>query len=846
MRILETFNFLGTNPRSNTTVIDRIIAFDESEMAAFAAVGSRGKCLSQVVQDVFPDLTNHFPKDSPGAERPEDALSVFLSKASVGLQRLAGHRVSELGIVCEERPLTSHAYFEFEDLETGQQSAALAQHLLEILLANDRGTHQEALTAWREDLKAFIETAMPRAMPGDTHHILLAARHRAIPCSRMDRPPFEPPSGRFRVRAHSLLRLGHGSNQRTVDGTLCVELSEAAHPLLWDRRRLYERLGTLNAPLPSGQWSPRFCLTPDKAVRTAEHRGYPVALRGDQRRTGKPPWLNLTSASEVRTAATEALQQHESILVEPFIQGTAYHLIVVGGQFLDALAELPATAAGKPVYRRITELHQDTKQLCEHLASSLRCGVMTVTIVTTDPTENLRTSGGALVDVDIAPALDRIYEHSDPMLKQVAERFIDWMFPASRPTRIPVVAVTGTNGKTTTCRMVARIMDYAGYHTGLACSDGTYIAGERLSSTEDGQILGHLSVLDHRGVNLAVLESTRGGAGSSGLGYDRCDVAACLNVTPDHLNDRLGLRTLDQMADLKRWIVDRAERGIALNADDPRCLSMVPHLTGRRIALSSLHTPGPQLLELAGPKGVAVVLEHIGQQPWLVLYQSDGRTPMVRIDEIPATFGGHAQHNISNAFHAAALCHLMGASPQAISAGLTELECTFDSLPGRLTVCRGLPFDVIMDYAHNPDGVAHISRFTDQLEVSGRRLVAISCSAQNSDQFIRDTAATAAGHFDHFICKNYGELYGRAPEECPALLREGLLSKGVPSGAITCIPDEFEATRAALSMGRPGDLVLILAGKRKQAIWELITSFTADEAAQDRRSNNVGQRSPSS
>lgn len=376
MRILETFKFVGPNPRSDSPVIDRIIAFEEREMSAFAAAGPKGGHLMRAVQEALPDLFGHLPNHGLNTDRPEDALSVLVSGMAVGLQRLAGHRVSELGIVQEDRPLISHSYFEYEDLDTGSESAALAQELLTILLARPQEAVHEALSAWRADLNAFLATATPRAMPGDTYQILLAAHRRSILTFRMDRPPFEAPSGRFRVRPHSLLRLGHGSNQRTIDGTFCVNLSEAAHPLLRDRRQLYERLKAYNAPLPSGEWSPRFCLTPRKAARVADHRGYPVALRGSQRRTGIGPWLNLKTAEEVSTAATEALRQHESILLEPFITGTTHHLVLVGGQLLDALTELPATEAGQPRYQQITELNQDTKHLCEHLASSDRKSVV--------------------------------------------------------------------------------------------------------------------------------------------------------------------------------------------------------------------------------------------------------------------------------------------------------------------------------------------------------------------------------------------------------------------------------------------------------------------------------------
>lgn len=849
MQILASFAYAGPNRRSDLTVMEHRVELGASELTRLdghgAALTARLEgFLNELLGAERPALPS---RPAGGHARPEDRFGCLYAASAIVLQNAAAHIVREIGTATESTPGYCRAYFEYEEEETGYAAAGIARNILQSLLdAETDAAEGPEVSRLREQVRQFIEEARPHAMPHDARAIFEAARRRDIPCFRMDRPPYNPIEGDFRLRPNALFRLGHGYRQRTVDGTFCVDLAQSTHALIRDRRKLFRKLETLDVPLPSGRHSSRFCLSAGRAARVAGQRGFPVAVRPASRSDGRAVALDLRDAAAVRKAANEALQLSEQVLVEPFVAGRTYRLVLAGGRLLAVLEEGGAARPGEQRLGALDDAHPTHQKMSERIAADLNAGLLVVTVVTPDLGRELRQAGGAVVDVDAAPRLDRLFAPDDPVLHAAAEGFVDWMFPNPADARIPIVAVTGTNGKTTTCRMVARIMESAGYRTGLACSDGSYIQGERISQYEDGYLPGHLTVLDNPGVDMAVLESTRGGAGSTGLGFDRCNAAACLNVTADHLNDAVGTRTVDDLATLKGWIVERASDAAVLNADDDRCLAMSARLAGRHIGLTSLRESGARLLERAGPRGVAVVAETVGNRSWVVLYGTTGREAIMAVSEIPVTFDGRARHNVSNALHAVALCHLMGVGTDAIVRGLSGLESSFEAVPGRLNFHRGLPFDVLMDYAHNPDGMHHMCRFTDQLPVKGRRILALSCAAYNSDQFIRDTAAAAAGHFDHYVCKNFGNLFDRSPEEGPRLLREGLCAGGVTSDDITCIPDEFEAIDAALTMGREGDLVVVLAGKRKQAVWDRIDSFAERHGVQRRASNSVGQRSPSS
>jgi cyanophycin synthetase len=410
----------------------------------------------------------------------------------------------------------------------------------------------------------------------------------------------------------------------------------------------------------------------------------------------------------------------------------------------------------------------------------------------------------------------------------VAGAVIDMLFPPGMPYRIPIAVVTGTNGKTTTARMLAHIHKLAGRTVGLTTTDGVYIDGQ---CTVKGDMTGPTAtrmVLKDPDVEVAVLEVARGGLLRQGMGTVFVDVACVLNVQSDHLGLR-GVNTLDELAEVKRIPIEVARDTAVLNADDPRVLRMADHTEAKNICYVTMNPTHSLVREHIRAGGRAMSLETGINGQMLTIYDKGTHIPLLWSHLIPATLEGRAIHNVQNAMFAAAMAFSMGVKLEDIRHGLRTFDSTFFQAPGRMNVFDEHPFKVIVDYGHNAPAVAVMAQLVERLDVTGRRIVVLAAPGDRRDEDVRDTALAVAGKFDHYICRRDDGLRGRAPDEIPCLLRDTLLSAGVPAERVQMIPDEQEATQAALAMGRPGDCVLVFADAIART-WKQVTTFKPDQA----------------
>ena len=415
---------------------------------------------------------------------------------------------------------------------------------------------------------------------------------------------------------------------------------------------------------------------------------------------------------------------------------------------------------------------------------------------------------------------------------RAAEAFVQWLFPPGEPSRIPLVAVTGTNGKTTTSRMIARIMRTAGWVPGMASTSGVYI-NETLQKAGDlAGSGGHHILFESRAINMGVLETARGAVAHSGFMFDWCDVGVCLNVTADHIGE-YGVDTLEQMAAIKRSVMERVRRAVVLNADYPTCSAMLPFPPGVRVYLASVESDIGSVRERVNGPAHACVVEQENGADFIVLYEPAGnRVPLMPVSSIPATFDGAARFNISNAQHAICACLALGIELDAMRQALCSFDASFENNPGRLNIYRGLPFTVIMDYAHNPDGMARLGEFIDRLDVSGRRILMFAVTGNRTDQEVAACARAPIGLFDHFVCRSYPVLRGREPGEIPKLMKAALLEAGVEEQRITVVLDPEEAPLRALGLAHAGDLVVMTVGSGEfERLWQRIVSWQPDIAA---------------
>jgi cyanophycin synthetase len=523
---------------------------------------------------------------------------------------------------------------------------------------------------------------------------------------------------------------------------------------------------------------------------------------------------------------------HEKVLTRLELDAQAHQMLERAGLQADAVP-----AAGQIVYLRSTAnlstggtatdvtdvIHPDNREMAERAVRAIGLDVGGVDFLSKNITESYRKIGGGICEVNAAPGFRMHVAPSEGTSRDVAKPVIDMLFPPGAPTCVPIAAITGTNGKTTTARMLAHITKMAGYTPGLTTTDGVYIDGQR---TVQGDMTGPVSarmVLADPQIDMAILETARGGLLRAGMGVREVNVGGVLNVQADHLGLK-GIDTLEQLAEVKRVVIEVATDCAVLNADDPLVLKMSGYTDAKNICYVTVNPEHLLVREHIRAGGRACALEAGVNGQMIALYDRGSHIPLLWTHLIPATLEGRARHNVQNAMFAASMAFSLGIKLDAIRQGLRTFDSTFFQTPGRMNVFNEHPFKVLFDYGHNAHAVAALADLARQLDVTGRRIVVLAGPGDRRDEDLVAIANAVAGRFDHYICRRDDSLRDRAPDEVPRLQAKALRAAGVPEQAISIIPDEEEAIAAALAMGQPGDLLLIFADALVRS-WKQITKF---------------------
>ena len=528
---------------------------------------------------------------------------------------------------------------------------------------------------------------------------------------------------------------------------------------------------------------------------------------------------------------------HEKVLTRLELDRPALELLSLAG--LDAETVLPA---GEVFYLRNTAnlstggtaidltdvVHPDNREMAERAIRAVGLDVGGVDFLTADITQSYKEVGGAIVEVNAAPGFRMHVAPSEGKPRDVAGKVMDMLFPPGTPSRVPVASITGTNGKTTTSRMLAHILKTAGHTVGMTSTDGVYIDG-RL--TVKGDMTGPASaniVLRDPTVDIAVLETARGGLLRSGLGYRRCDVSACLNVAADHLGLK-GIDTLEQLAEVKRIVIEVARDTAVLNADDDLCLNMADYTQAEHVCYVTMNPAHALVKEHIRAGGRAIVLEQGFNGDMITLYDKGTHYQLVWTHQIPATMDGRAMHNVQNAMFAAALAYSLHKSLDDIRHGLRTFSSTIFQAPGRMNVFDEHPFRVILDYGHNAAAIHSICQLVGRLEVSGRRICVLAAPGDRRDEDIRAIADEASGHFDHYICRADDGRRGRGDTEVPEMIRDQLLANGVDGSKIDIVADEEKSVVHALDMAQKGDLLVLFVDNVRRC-WNQVIHYEDQSA----------------
>ena len=879
MRILDRSVYVGPSLYARFPVIK--LDLDLGELEAWPT-GRLGPDFVDALAAALPGLAEHgCSYKEPGGffrRMREDEgtwLGHVLEHVAIELQNIAGEEVTFGKTRSAGSAGVYTVVYEYEQRDEGIAAGELGLKLLSSLLPaaiRPKDSVPDGWT-WPEARDEFIRFAQRRALGPSTASLVAAAEKRGIPF--------------LRLNDQSLVQLGHGKYQQRIQATVTGRTPHIAVELASDKEETNKILATLGLPVPKQELVQSEAQAARAARRigfpvvtkpyngnhgrgisirlTTEEEaahGYTIAsehsrsvivetfLEGDDHRllvvngelvaaTRRTPGHVVGDGTHTIAQLIELVNQdprrgvgHEKVLTRLELDAQAHKM-------LERVALTPESVPdlGVIIYLRSTAnlstggtatdvtdvIHPDNREMAERAVRAIGLDVGGVDFLSKNITESYRKIGGGICEVNAAPGFRMHVAPSEGTARDVATPVIDMLFPAGAASRVPIAAVTGTNGKTTTARMLAHITKMAGFTPGLTTTDGVYIDGQR---TVAGDMTGPVSarmVLADPQIDIAVLETARGGLLRAGMGVNEVNVGAVLNVQADHLGLK-GIDTLEQLAEVKRIVVEVATDCAVLNADDPLVLKMSGYTEAKHICYVTVNPEHTLVREHIRAGGRACALEAGVNGQMIALYDRGGHIPLLWTHLIPATLEGRARHNVQNAMFAAAMAFSLGIKLDAIRQGLRTFDTTFFQAPGRMNVFNEHPFKVLFDYGHNAHAVAAMADLAGRIDVTGRRIVVLAGPGDRRDEDLVAIARAVAGHFDHYICRRDDNLRDRAPDEVPRVQAAALRAAGVPEKAITIIPDEQEAIAAALAMGEPGDLVLVFADALVRS-WKQITKF---------------------
>ena len=522
---------------------------------------------------------------------------------------------------------------------------------------------------------------------------------------------------------------------------------------------------------------------------------------------------------------------HENVLTEITVDRDTTDLLEKMGYTLDTVP-----AEGEIVYLKSTAnlstggtsvdvtdlMHPENIFLSERISRVIGLDVCGIDIMAENLTQPLKENGGVILEVNAAPGFRMHLAPSEGLPRNVAAPVIDMLYPPGKPSRIPIFAVTGTNGKTTTTRLLAHIVKNNGYKVGFTTSDGIYVQNHML---EKGDTTGPFSaeyILKDPTVEFAVLETARGGILRSGLGFSRCDIGIITNIQEDHLglND---INSLDDLARVKRVIPRSVKKDgwAVLNGDDPECIKIGRELDCN-VAYFSMDEDSAFIKEEAKAGRVTAVYEN----GYITIKKGSWKIRIEKASHVPLTVGGKARFMIANALAATLASYLWGFKTEDISLSLQTFIPGTAQTPGRMNIFEFNKFKVLIDFAHNPAGYLAIEDFLGNIEATSK-IGIISGVGDRRDQDIRDCATIAARMFDHIIMRNEKHLRGRTEEEINGLLLEGFKASGREI-TYEVIPKETDAITHAISTAPEGSYITALSDVVANAI-EIVQSYLDKE-----------------
>jgi cyanophycin synthetase len=512
---------------------------------------------------------------------------------------------------------------------------------------------------------------------------------------------------------------------------------------------------------------------------------------------------------------------HENVLTEITIDRDTTDLLVKKGMTIESIPQ-----KGEVVYLKSTAnlstggtstdvtdlMHPENIFLAERIARVIGLDICGIDIMAENLTEPLRQNGGVILEVNAAPGFRMHLAPSQGLPRNVAAPVIDMLYPPGKPSRIPIIAVTGTNGKTTTTRLLAHIVKNNGFRVGFTTSDGIYVQNHML---EQGDTTGPVSaeyILKDPTVEFAVLETARGGILRAGLGFSKCDIAIITNIREDHLglND---IHTLEDLARVKSTVVKSVKKDgwAILNADDEQCMNIANELDCQ-IAYFAMDENSDTVKKLCKEGKIVAVYEN----GFVTVKKGDWKIRVEKVLHIPLTMGGKAKFMIQNVLAATLAGYLYGFKTDDISLSLQTFIPSVAQTPGRMNIFEFSKFKVMIDFAHNPAGYLAIEDLLSNIE-STRKIGIIAGVGDRRDEDIKECATIAARMFDHIIIRQEKHLRDRTEQEIIDLIVEGIDASN-KNTSYEIISKEVEALKHAINIAEEGTFIVALSDVINNAI----------------------------
>ncbi len=738
--------------------------------------------------------------------------------------------------------------FDYLEEDAGVYAAKAAFRIAEALI---EGTTYDL----EPDIQEMREIREDTSMGPSTGSIVEEAAKRNIPFIRLNK--------------HSLIQLGYGIHQKRIRATIASTTGNIAVDIAGDKEETKNLLSAAEIPVPKG-----VVVRSEEALKEAIERfGYPLVIKPIDGNHGKGNTTNITTWEQA-TKALEAAQKYgRSSIVEKYITGFDFRVLVINYKFICAALRTPASVVGdgtnniqwlidktnsdprrgyghEKVLTQITidqftqkmldeksytletvppkgelvllkptanlstggtstdvtdEVHPANIFMAERIAKIIGLDICGIDIMASDLHTPVTENGGAVLEVNAAPGFRMHIEPSEGIARNVAEPVVDMLFPKGSTGRIPIIGITGTNGKTTTTRLTAHIVKNAGKKVGYTTSDGVYIQNQMMMKGDCTGPVSSAFVLKDPTVEFAVLECARGGILKSGLAFQHCDVAIVTNVAADHMGLG-GIMNVEQMAKVKAVLPETVfKHGYAiLNADDDLVYAMREGLDCN-VALFSMDENNPRILRHCKKGGLATVFEN----GYISIMKGTWKIRVLPVKDIPITFEGRATHNVQNCLPAVLATYLFrDISIEDIRSSLTSFIPSSSQTPGRLNFFHFKNYSILADFAHNPHGLRLLGDFIDRLDYK-KRIGLISGTGDRRDEDIRELGRISAKHFDEIIIRCDKNLRGRTDEEIIELLRAGILDVN-PDLPTMVIKNENEALEYIYAHPQAGSLYVIM------------------------------------